>query len=149
MNIIELHYEGGMEFMVPLSTLLLINLFFIGKSFYQLYIEGKPGYTQTRSLFTIKFIMGFALSLGVFGQIIGLMGGFQAIEAAGYVEQAVLAGGLKYSSYTTIYGFCIFLLSSICYFFLKRKALEEVERHSDYGQVAKPIVEKELVHTKG
>lgn len=57
----------------------------------------------------------FALAWGVLGQVVGLMGAFQAIEAMGEVSQALLAGGLKVSSYTTIYGLIIFIISRIIY----------------------------------
>ncbi len=63
----------------------------------------------------------FALAFGIFGQIIGLFEAFKAIEKMGEVSQALLAGGLKVSSFTTIYGFFIFLLSSLCWFILNRK----------------------------
>jgi hypothetical protein len=57
----------------------------------------------------------FALAWGVLGQVVGLFGAFQAIEAMGEVSQAVLAGGLKVSSYTTAYGLIIFIISRIIY----------------------------------
>ena len=53
----------------------------------------------------------FALIWGVFGQVIGLIDAFHAIESAGQVSQGLLAGGLRVSSYTTAYGLFIFLIS--------------------------------------
>lgn len=55
----------------------------------------------------------FALVFGILGQLVGLVGAFQAIEQVGEVSQALLAGGLKVSSYTTLYGFFIFLLAKL------------------------------------
>jgi hypothetical protein len=149
MRFIEWHYEGGMEYMLPLTILLAFNLIMIGKTFYQLFIEGKAGSSQVRSLFTIHFISGFALAFGIFGQIMGLVGGFEAIEAAGMVDQNVLAGGLKVSSYSTMYGFTIFLISSFCYYFLKRKALtDQALASSELQNVSPTKIDRELVNTK-
>ena len=54
-----------------------------------------------------------ALAVGVLGQMIGLFGAFEGIESMGGVSQAMLAGGLKVSSITTIYGLLIYVLSLI------------------------------------
>ena len=54
-----------------------------------------------------------ALTFGFLGQLIGLLGAFEAIEAAGGVSQSMLAGGLKVSSITSIYGLLIYCISLI------------------------------------
>jgi len=54
-----------------------------------------------------------ALAFGFLGQLIGLLGAFEAIEAAGGVSQSILAGGLKVSSITSIYGLLIYCISLI------------------------------------
>ena len=53
-----------------------------------------------------------ALAFGFLGQLIGLLGAFEAIEAGG-VSQSILAGGLKVSSITSIYGLLIYCISLI------------------------------------
>lgn len=53
----------------------------------------------------------FTLVVGIFGQLIGLYQAFSAIERAGAISPALLAGGLKVSMITTLYGITIFLLS--------------------------------------
>lgn len=55
----------------------------------------------------------FALVFGIFGQLVGLLGAFQAIEQVGEVSQGILAGGLKVGSYPTVYGIFIFLLAKL------------------------------------
>ena len=55
----------------------------------------------------IKSIGLFALMLGVLGQMIGLFDAFRAIEQMGSVSPAMLAGGLKVSMITTLYGLLI------------------------------------------
>lgn len=53
----------------------------------------------------------FALVFGILGQLIGLYQAFIAIEQAGAISPALLAGGLKVSMITTLYGILIFLVS--------------------------------------
>ncbi|MEO9474882.1 MAG: MotA/TolQ/ExbB proton channel family protein [Cyclobacteriaceae bacterium] len=64
----------------------------------------------------VKSIGLLALVLGVLGQTIGLFSAFEAIEQMGSVSPAMLAGGLKVSSITTIYGLVCYVLSLLMYF---------------------------------
>lgn len=59
----------------------------------------------------VKELGLLALAFGFFSQLLGLYGAFQAIEAAGGVSTALLAGGLKVSSITSVYGMIIYLIS--------------------------------------
>lgn len=59
----------------------------------------------------IKSLGLFTLVVGILSQLIGLYQAFSAIEQAGAVSPALLAGGLKVSMITTIYGMVIFVLS--------------------------------------
>jgi len=52
-----------------------------------------------------------ALAVGFMGQFLGLFGAFQGIEQMGGVSQDMLAGGLKVSSITSIYGLFIYIVS--------------------------------------
>ena len=61
----------------------------------------------------VKEIGLLALAMGFLGQLIGLMGAFEGIEAMGAVSQSMLAGGLKVSSITSIYGLLIYIISLI------------------------------------
>ena len=61
----------------------------------------------------VKEIGLLALALGILGQLIGLMGAFEGIEAMGGVSQSILVGGLKASSITSIYGLLIYIVSLI------------------------------------
>ena len=53
----------------------------------------------------------FTMILGIFGQLHGLTQAFGAIEIAGDISPAIIAGGLKISMYSTLYGMGIYLLS--------------------------------------
>ena len=60
------------------------------------------------------FYMGGPLFMGMLTLIfIGLFGAFEAIESMGGVSQSLLAGGLKVSSITSIYGLLIYIISLI------------------------------------
>lgn len=61
----------------------------------------------------VKEIGLLALAFGFLGQLIGLIGAFEGIEAMGGVSQSVLAGGLKVSSITSIYGMLIYTIGLI------------------------------------
>ena len=93
---LELFYEGGLLFMIIL-TILLIGVIV---SFWKF-----PEWVKELGI--------LALSIGILGQIIGLYSAFQGIEQAGEVSQQMMAGGLKVSSITTMYGLLIYILSII------------------------------------
>ena len=59
----------------------------------------------------VKELGLLALAVGFLGQLIGLFGAFEGIEQMGGVSQAMLAGGLKVSSITAIYGLLIYTVS--------------------------------------
>jgi hypothetical protein len=111
MNILELHFTGGILFMSILSiafiTMIALNV--IG------FMRKGNAEISMKFAKVAKEVGVFALAWGVLGQVIGLLGAFQAIEAMGEVSQAILAGGLRVSSYTTIYGLIIFIISRIIY----------------------------------
>ena len=59
----------------------------------------------------IKSLGLFTMICGIFGQLHGLTQAFGAIEIAGDISPAIIAGGLKISMYSTLYGMGIYLLS--------------------------------------
>lgn len=67
----------------------------------------------------VKEIGIFGLVFGIFGQFVGLYQAFTAIEQMGSVSPALLAGGLKVSAITTLYGMIIFVIAWLIYFGLK------------------------------
>ncbi len=70
------------------------------------------------SVSIVKEIGIFGLVVGIFAQFLGLFEAFQAIEQMGSVSPALLIGGLKVSSITTLYGLVIFLIAYLLYFWL-------------------------------
>lgn len=105
-----------------ISILLLINLslsvlfairLFSGK------IEEHDKFRHQLSY--IKSLGLFIMVVGILGQLIGLFEAFQGIEQMGGVSPAMLAGGLKVSMITTLYGVISFVISFIIWFVLDWK----------------------------
>jgi len=113
-------FEGGPLFMGMLSIVLLIVLvmtvmagvsMFTSASDEDRKLSKLPGYIKSLGLF------GFVL--GMLGQFIGLFEAFDVISNGMTITPALLAGGLKVSSITSIYGMIIFLVSYLSWFALE------------------------------
>ena len=111
----ELFYMGGPLFMGMLTLIFLAMLIVSVLSVRKL-MSGEEA-----NLSMIKSIGLLAVVIGVLGQMIGLYSAFAAIEMMGAqgVSPAILAGGLKVSSITTVYGLLIYAISIIVYLVLK------------------------------
>jgi len=118
----ELFWMGGIEFMSILTLMFLAALIFGGLSASDIFSKGLKGDEVKRRLDYVKFFGLLALVTGVLGQLIGMFMAFQAIEQIGEVSQAMLAGGLKVSSITSIYGMLIFVITRLIWFGLHYKA---------------------------
>ena len=119
MWIIEKFNDGGPECMV---ILLLINLAIIGMT-----LSVGTGLTSETDLKKLKNRIGivlqlglFALIAGVFFQCIALFQIFSIVEEIGEVAPALLAGGVKYSMITTLYGFLICGFAVVIWFVLQQ-----------------------------
>lgn len=73
----------------------------------------------------VKAIGLLALVIGVLGQMIGLYSAFEAIQQMGSVSPAMLAGGLKVSSITTIWGLICYVLCLLVYLILSAVAKKQ------------------------
>lgn len=115
----DLFYMGGPLFMSILSILFLlilvysvINLLTIlnRKNGDVLKLQGRIAHIKSIGLFT--------MITGILGQLIGLYMAFAAIENAMDISPAIMAGGLKVSMITTMYGIVIYLISLLIWFLL-------------------------------
>lgn len=98
--------EGGPFFMYPLLLILILLIILIAKGFLQ-----KDSLEKTISL--ISSIALFAIVWGFLGQIIGLIGAFDAIESMGNVSAEMLAAGLKVAFLPPVFGMFIFLVGRL------------------------------------
>lgn len=104
---------GGSLFMGVL-TLLFLLIIVISVRNAVILLNSNP--VSIRQLSMMKSIGLFALVFGILGQLIGLYSAFEMIEQVGSISQGMLAGGLKVSSITTIYGLIIYLFSFLLFF---------------------------------
>lgn len=94
---IDLFFEGGLLFM-SLLTLLLAGVI----------------YTAVKAEKSLKLFGLLALAIGILGQLIGVFQMYEGIVSmGGEISQSMLAGGLRVSSITTIYGLLIYSISLI------------------------------------
>lgn len=98
--------EGGPFFMYPLLLILILIIILIAKGFVQ-----KGSVDKTISL--ISSIALFAIVWGFLGQIIGLIGAFDAIESYGDVSPEIMAGGLKIAFLAPVFGMFNFLVGRL------------------------------------
>ena len=68
-----------------------------------------------RGLTWISLAIGLAPMLGFLGTVIGMIGAFDAIEAAGDISPTVVAGGIKVALLTTVFGLIVAIILQIFY----------------------------------
>lgn len=119
----DLFIEGGWDFMSLITIMALVMLFFSFKAAARVFGDSEAkAALHSGSLYYIRFFGMLALVTGVLGQIIGLYEAMKQIAADGGITQAVLAGGFRVSSITTLYGFIVFILAHLIWFGLDFKA---------------------------
>lgn len=101
--------EGGPLFMSFILISLLLSVFFIIRGFLSVIKKNQFVLQKNIRLATDSSLLG--LVLGFLGSIIGLISGFDKVEAAGNVEPALLAGGLKVSLLTATFGLLSFVIA--------------------------------------
>ncbi len=119
-SFIDLHIEGGMVYMLPMSLMLLANIcIFI----YTLVAAVQKKEINSKWLEAIKQIGGLAAAWGTLSTIIGLFYAFDALEASkDIIPFQVIMGGLKVALITVLWGLIIFCLSLLAYIILKLTA---------------------------
>lgn len=102
--------EGGPFFMSLILISLLLSLVFLIRGF--TYVNKNPKISK-KMLRLVNDTSLLGLVLGFLGSIIGLIGAFDAIEGLDKINSAMLAGGLKISFLTTVFGSLVFIISRI------------------------------------
>jgi hypothetical protein len=108
-------FEGGPLFMTVIY-ILWIAVITLTIRFLIIYMKDRQIAKLKRTNDAILFLGSFTFLFGIFGQTLGIFGALSSIEAVGPLHPSLIAGGLKVSMITTIYGFGLFLISSIIWF---------------------------------
>jgi len=119
---LNLLYQGGPLFMGILSLLFLFILVLTVRALLLSQNKQQENYggVKAKNIKKIKEIGIFALVTGILGQLIGLYSAFNMMEGLEEgTSSQILAGGLRISTITTLYGIIIFLVSRLGAFFLE------------------------------
>ncbi len=98
--------EGGPLFMYTTLFILIIIIALLIRGFV------KPT-TRDKTITLVSSLSLFALVWGFLGQMIGLIEAFDAIQSAGDISPAMLAGGLKVAILSPLFGMVVFLIARI------------------------------------
>ncbi len=74
-----------------------------------------------KGLTWISLFISLAPMLGFMGTVIGMIGAFDAIEAAGDISPSLVAGGIKVALLTTVFGLIVAMILQIFYNYLVAK----------------------------
>ncbi len=74
-----------------------------------------------RGLSWISLFIALAPMLGFMGTVIGMIGAFDAIEAAGDISPSLVAGGIKVALLTTVFGLIVAMILQIFYNYIVAK----------------------------
>jgi hypothetical protein len=110
---------GGAAFMSILTILLVITV--AVSVYFAISIANGKALDKEGFRYQLKYVKSlglFTMITGILGQLIGLFSAFVAIEGAGDVSPAMLAGGLKVSMITSLTGIVIYLISIAIWFLL-------------------------------
>jgi biopolymer transport protein ExbB len=69
----------------------------------------------------IALFIALAPMLGFMGTVIGMIGAFDAIEAAGDISPSLVAGGIKIALITTVFGLIVAIILQVFYNYLVSK----------------------------
>lgn len=68
-----------------------------------------------RNISWISLFIALAPMLGFMGTVIGMIGAFDAIEAAGDISPSLVAGGIKVALLTTVFGLIVAMILQVFY----------------------------------
>ncbi|MGM0609390.1 MAG: MotA/TolQ/ExbB proton channel family protein [Candidatus Muiribacteriota bacterium] len=114
--------------MFPIAFMWLVVLFLIIKFFLNYFSDKRNIEKLKKHNSLIIYIGSFAFLFGVLGQMLGLYGALDAIEAAGDISPYLIAGGLKVSMLTVMYGFSLMLISSIFWFIFRNLISKNISK---------------------
>ena len=116
-NFFEMHIVGGVEWMVPITLLLLVD---IGIALYIIFSRIRKKEVSHRLIESVKQVGGLAAAFGALGTLAAFFMAFNALEASEkIIGFQIIMGGMKVALITVIYGLLVFCLSLGAYILLK------------------------------
>jgi len=117
---IDLLIEGGVLFTFPMTLIFLIGIALAVRCYIFLNSERfKTAIDAQQAVDTVKYLGIIVLTLGILGQFIGLYEAFKVIQQGDLeITPAILAGGIRVSSITTILGLTYFIFSYTAFLLL-------------------------------
>jgi hypothetical protein len=111
--------EGGPVHMTLILGCLVLTIFFLVKAF----MSNTNDHAQTKKMMRLVAEVGLlGLVIGFFASIVGMIESFDAIEGfGGDISPGILAGGIKVSFLTILFGTFTFIVSRIGLLILKWK----------------------------
>ena len=106
-SLIQLFFEGGALFMSLILIFLLVVTFHTIAAFMQ------PDPNRNATLRKIQTSGTIALALGAGGTLIGLISALEFISQAGSAAPSIMAGGLRVSLLSSVFGLLTFALSRL------------------------------------
>ena len=107
---IELFQMGGLLFMSILTIEFAAVIFVAVRS---LLNQKKSSPSMVKSIGLLAAITG------ILGQLIGLFSAFEYIESVGSISPSMLAGGIKVSMITSMYGIIIYVIALLLSLLIK------------------------------
>ena len=102
--------EGGVLFMSLILICLVLSFYFLISAFY---LANSNNVKSRKMVGLVSDSSLLGLVIGFLGSIIGLITAFDAIEGMNSISSGMLAGGLKVSFLTTLFGTIVFVISRI------------------------------------
>lgn len=102
--------EGGALFMSLILICLLISIFFIIRGIYNL--KKNPELSK-RMLTLINDCGTLAFAIGFFSAFLGIITGFDVLEATGDARPDIIAGGIKVALLSPLFGLFTLIISKM------------------------------------
>lgn len=122
--LIERFVEGGLTGMILILACLLLAVFFTLKAIANLNGEAAT-FLKYKKLINQAVLLGLVISFA--NSLMGLIQGFDALEATGGADPAILAGGLKITLLSPLFGLIVFILGHSATFILSWIRKVEIE----------------------
>jgi biopolymer transport protein ExbB/TolQ len=106
--------------MIPLTVFGAAALLLALKKGVDVFVNAdRPASRHRPTINAVLQIGIFSFFFGILGQALGLLEALQVIEQLGPISPSLVAGGVKVSMITTVYGLLIFLVSFVAWAVLK------------------------------